>query len=96
MGQQFVIPLKRAEPRYPSSAASKGIEGFVEIAITLREDGSVATAEVVDSRPPGVFDAAAKRAVLKWRYCPPASNPNGYPDPHIVVLTFEAIQIRTR
>lgn len=65
-----LTPLVRIPADYPISALSKRIEGFVEIRFTVTETGAVANPEVLRSAPPGVFDRAARRAVLKWKYQP--------------------------
>lgn len=52
------------------AARAKAIEGYVLLRFTVTESGSVADPEVLRSDPPGVFDRAARRAVLKWKYQP--------------------------
>lgn len=65
-----LTPLVRIPPEYPMSARSKRTEGYVILRFTVTETGSVADPEVLRSDPPGVFDRAAKRAVLRWKYQP--------------------------
>ena len=65
-----LTPLVRIPANYPVSALTKRIEGFVEMRFTVTETGSVANPEVLRASPPGVFDRAARRAVLKWKYQP--------------------------
>ena len=65
-----MTPLVRVPPEYPSSALSKGIEGYVVFRFTVTETGTVADPEVLSSEPPGVFDRAARRAILKWKFQP--------------------------
>ena len=65
-----LTPLVRIPADYPISALAKGIEGFVEMRFTVTETGTVANPEVLRSSPPGVFDRAARRAVLRWKYQP--------------------------
>lgn len=65
------MPLVRVEPQFPREALSQGIEqGWVRIQFDLNPDGTVSDARVVDSSPRDVFDLAARRAVLKWKYRP--------------------------
>lgn len=65
------MPLVRVEPQFPREAISRGIEqGWVRLQFDLNPDGTVADARVVDSSPREVFDLAARRAVLKWKYRP--------------------------
>jgi len=65
-----VVPLVRINPDYPPRALSRGIEGWVQVQFTITETGSVADAIVVDASPKGVFDDAAIKAILRWRYNP--------------------------
>lgn len=62
--------LVRIEPQIPRRAAIQGIEGFVRVRFTIRADGSVTNARVVESRPGRVFDRAALKAIERWRFRP--------------------------
>lgn len=53
---------------YPESAIASRAEGSVTIEFTLSADGTASDATVVEAKPPGIFDSAAKRAVLSGRY----------------------------
>jgi protein TonB len=65
-----LTPLVRIPADYPIPALMKGIEGFVELRFIVTETGSVKDPEILRADPPGVFERAAKRAVLKWKYQP--------------------------
>lgn len=65
-----VVPLVRINPDYPQRALSRGIEGWVQVQFTITETGSVTDAVVVASDPPNIFDDAAIKAILRWRYNP--------------------------
>ncbi len=65
-----IAPLARVSPVYPPLAERRGIEGWVQVAFTIAEDGSVVDARVVDADPRGVFDRSALQAISKWRYQP--------------------------
>lgn len=65
-----LTPLVRIPPEYPMGALANEIEGFVILRFTVTESGTVADPEVMRSEPPGVFDRAARRAVLRWKYQP--------------------------
>jgi protein TonB len=62
--------IRRINPDYPSAAKKEGIEGFVDLQITVSQKGVVKDAVVVNSNPPEVFDKAALAAVRKWKYDP--------------------------
>src|SRR3954468_5303468 len=61
------IPLVRVPPDYPPGLNA---EGWVKVQYSISETGSVRDAFVVDSSPKGVFDAAALKAIARWRYAP--------------------------
>ena len=64
------LPIVRVEPIYPTRAASRGIEGYVIMEFTVTSNGSVTDPEVVEAEPSSIFNSAAERAVLKWKYKP--------------------------
>lgn len=59
---------------YPEEAYRQKIDGVVHVEYDVTVDGTVENARVVDSNPPGVFDAAALDAVRKWRFHPAVRN----------------------
>ncbi len=65
-----VQPLVRVEPDYPLRAREQNLEGWVQVQFTVTATGTVRDAAVVAAEPPGVFDAAALKAVARWRYSP--------------------------
>lgn len=60
-----------AGPLYPEAARAQGIEGWVRLRYDIASDGRVENLRVLESSPPGVFDAAAMAAVAQWRYRAP-------------------------
>ena len=64
------LPIVRVEPIYPTRAASRGVEGYVIVEFTVTSNGSVVDPVVVESEPSSIFNSAAERAVLKWKYKP--------------------------
>lgn len=69
-GDRAVMPLVRIEPQYPRKAAMRGIEGYVRVKFDVNTAGGVENLEILEARPPRIFDQATKRAVLKWKYQP--------------------------
>jgi protein TonB len=67
-------PLVRVPPDYPRRALDRGIEGWVHVRFTITTAGTVKDLVVVDSEPKSVFDEAATKAVMRWRYNPPIQN----------------------
>lgn len=55
---------------YPSQARKRGQEGYVLLNVLVRDDGSIGRLKVLDSKPRGVFDEAAKGWVQNWVFDP--------------------------
>lgn len=85
-----VLPLVRVEPIYPRRANERGIEGWVYLRFTITTAGTVRDPIVVDADPPNIFDRAATRAVLKWKYKPKMVDGKPVEQSGVeVVMTFE-------
>jgi protein TonB len=69
-----LTPLVRIPPEYPHSALLNETEGYVILMFTVTETGSVADPEIIASEPPGTFDRAAIKSVLRWKYQPQLAN----------------------
>jgi TonB family protein len=65
-GPQNVI--KRVQPVYPPVAKAAGVEGRVNVALLIGEDGKVVSAEVVDGHP--LLREAALEAARQWEFKP--------------------------
>lgn len=63
------LPIVRVAPVYPSRALSRGLEGFVDMSFTVTTAGSVKDPIVLQSTS-SLFERAATRAVLKFKYKP--------------------------
>jgi len=63
------LPIVRVAPVYPSRALSRGLEGFVDMSFTVTITGSVTNPIVLQSTS-SLFERAATRAVLKFKYKP--------------------------
>lgn len=84
------LPLVRIEPRYPSVARARGIEGWVTVLFNVDTTGGVEDSRVKSAQPRGVFDTAALRAVEKWKYRPKIVDGRPVPRRDIeVTLKFE-------
>jgi protein TonB len=70
--------LKYVAPTYPQDAATKGIEGWVDISFVVNGSGEVIDARVDDAQPRRQFDRAALAAVRQWKYQP---SPDGSDHP---------------
>jgi protein TonB len=66
-----LVLIHRVEPQYPVRAIQQRITGSVTVKFTVEPDGSVSGPTVTKAEPRrGIFDDAALRAVLKWKFKP--------------------------
>ena len=63
------LPIVRVAPVYPSRALSRGVEGYVDMSFTVTTAGTVKDPIVLFSTS-SLFERAATRAVLKFKYKP--------------------------
>ncbi len=63
------LPIVRVAPVYPARALSRGLEGFVDLSFTVTTSGTVRDPIVLQSTS-SLFERAAIRAVLKFKYKP--------------------------
>ncbi len=63
------LPIVRVAPVYPARALSRGLEGHVDLSFTVTQTGTV-TDPVVMFSTSSLFERAATRAVLKFKYKP--------------------------
>jgi len=65
-----VLPLFRVPPQYPIHAERRGLDGWVDLEFSISKIGRVVDPVVLSAKPKGVFDQAARAAIMKWRYRP--------------------------
>lgn len=76
------IPVLSPAPPYPPEAQSKGTEGWVRFKFTVAADGSPKDVVILESNPRRIFDRAARRAIIRWKFKPkvvdgkPVDQPN--------------------
>ena len=63
------LPIVRVAPVYPARALSRGLEGYVDMSFTVTTTGTVKDPVVMFSTS-SLFERAAIRAVLKFKYKP--------------------------
>ena len=63
------LPIVRVAPVYPARALSRGLEGYVDMQFTVTTTGTVKEPVVLFSTS-SLFERAATRAVLKFKYKP--------------------------
>ena len=64
------LPIVKVAPQYPRRAQSRGIEGYVILEYTVTVQGTVRDPVIVESAPKNVFDKAAIKSALRYKYKP--------------------------
>lgn len=64
------LPIVKVQPVYPRRALSRGIEGYVIVEFTVTKTGAVRDPLVIEADPQNVFNKAATKAALKFKYKP--------------------------
>lgn len=62
--------LRQVQPGFPTEAARRRQEGWVELSFTIGVDGRVSNVSVERSQPPRVFDREAISAMQQWTFEP--------------------------
>jgi TonB family protein len=85
--EQDAKRLNNVLPLYPEAAKRAGIQGIVQLVITIGKDGKVTNTRLLSGHP--MLAEAAIDAVRQWRYSPTVSN--GKP---VAVVTLVAVEFR--
>lgn len=72
LGQVDRAPLTKGQvpPPYPYLARRRGIEGAVTVRFLVDRQGEVRNLEVVEAKPPGIFEESVLKTVNRWRFAP--------------------------
>ena len=68
------VAIHREAPAFPESVRAIGIEGSVDLALTVLRDGTVGWLRTVRAEPRGYFEQAALAGVRRWRFEPARAN----------------------
>lgn len=64
------LPMVKVSPEYPSQAAIKGTEGFVDVVFDVTETGATENIQIVHAEPEKIFNSAVLKSVARWKYKP--------------------------
>ncbi|MFY9551718.1 MAG: energy transducer TonB, partial [Thermoanaerobaculia bacterium] len=82
------VLMSRVEPAYPEPARRAGIDGTVELEVSIDASGKVIDVEVVRGLPLGLSQAAAD-AVRRWVYRPARTAAGPVPSRKTIRIQFE-------
>lgn len=88
-GQSSPVALRRAPAQYPEQAKRQGVEGFVELDVLVDAAGNPSDIKVVRSQPSGLFDRAAIRAMMRWKFQPAMRDGQAVPARTRTVMQFK-------
>lgn len=84
-----LVRTRYVAPEFPAAAMKDGLSGSVRLRLTVNAEGHVSDVAVVQSTPPGVFDAAAISAARKWRFKPIGEKRSGVTATAAVDVSFQ-------
>lgn len=65
-----MVFINRPPPYYPRIAAEQKLEGWVAFQYDVDTQGKLKNIVLLDSSPPKIFDRAAERAIIQYRFRP--------------------------
>ena len=68
------LPIVKVAPIYPRRALERGIEGYVVLEYTVTKQGTVSNPVVVEAQPENIFNKAAIKSALRYKYKPRVEN----------------------
>lgn len=64
------LPIVKVAPQYPRRALNRGIEGYCIVEYTVTKNGTVKDPVIIEAKPQGIFDRAAIKSALRYKYKP--------------------------
>lgn len=68
--QGLPAPVKRVEPTYPQLALDAQVSGCTTVSFNISPEGKPEKLQVIESRPPTVFNDSSLKALEQWRFAP--------------------------
>jgi TonB family protein len=84
----YWVVEKKQEPKYPISAARKGLSGCVDLVVGIKKNGNTSGYKVKKSYPKGVFDKYAAAALNNWKWSAADQNAGKAPVLTTIQLDF--------
>ncbi len=61
-------PVQQSPMQYPRRLRDQGVEGYVVLSLLINKVGGIERIKVIESKPPGAFDDAAKAGIRQWKF----------------------------
>lgn len=68
------VPVERPQAKYPSRAAKKGVDGWVQLSYVIDQEGKVKDVVAMNNGGDPLFVKAAMSAVKTWQFEPATAN----------------------
>lgn len=82
-------PVHMATLVYPEIAQARRIAGLVQLRVFISETGKIDAVDVVQAAPPGVFEAAALKALLATEFTPAQKDGHNVKSQKLLELNFD-------
>lgn len=82
-------PLKMQALIYPEQAFQLRQYGMVKLRVFINEEGGIDAVDVVEATPPGVFEAAALKAVIASRFVPAEKDGRKVKNQKLIEINFD-------
>lgn len=68
-------PVTKEPLEFPREAVKAGVEsGEVKVKVVVDASGNVTDVQIVEARPPRIFDRAVRSSIAKWKFNPGDAN----------------------
>src|SRR5690606_37169519 len=64
------VPFIKVQPAYPTSASSRGIEGYVDVVFDVTTTGATENIRILTAFPSSIFNSSVIQAVKRRKYKP--------------------------
>lgn len=64
------MPFIKVQPNYPTSASSRGIEGYVDVMFDVAPTGATENIRIINAVPSSIFNSSVVQAIKRWKYKP--------------------------
>ncbi|HSX85075.1 MAG TPA: TonB family protein [Cellvibrio sp.] len=64
------MPFIKVQPNYPTSASSRGIEGYVDVIFDVAPTGATENIRIIHAVPSSIFNSSVVQAIKRWKYKP--------------------------
>ncbi|MDX2217827.1 MAG: energy transducer TonB [Burkholderiales bacterium] len=69
LAQAQVTPVTREPVEFPREAVKAGVDkGEVKVKVTIDATGNVTDVQIIEAKPPRVFDRAVRSSMAKWKF----------------------------